>query len=75
MRLLDVLKYEVFFNYFNFTGRTRRVDYWWYRLAYLIILFGPTVIVALIFGDSDIFGDSETKTTTLLGTEIGRAHV
>lgn len=59
-----------FFNYFNFTGRTRRVDYWWYRLAYLIILFGPTVIVALIFGDSDIFGDSETNTTTLLGTVL-----
>lgn len=48
-------------NYFNFSGRASRGDYWWYVLGYVI------VSVILAFVDSAVFGGGQTTMDTTDG--------
>jgi uncharacterized membrane protein YhaH (DUF805 family) len=42
--MIDWYKKVVFENYVNFSGRARRSEYWYFFLAYIIILIIATVL-------------------------------
>ena len=49
INMIDAVK--LFFkNYFNFTGRASRSEYWWFILAYFILLFVLSFVEGFIVG-------------------------
>ena len=49
INMIDAVK--LFFkNYFNFTGRASRSEYWWFVLAYFIVAVVLATIEAVIVG-------------------------
>ena len=59
-----------FKNYFNFTGRSSRSEYWWFLLAYLIITVVIAILEALIIG-IDYAGSGVVSNLFNLVTLIG----
>ena len=59
-----------FKNYFNFTGRSSRSEYWWFLLAYLIITVVIAILDALIIG-IDYAGSGVVSNLFNLVTLIG----
>lgn len=59
-----------FKNYFNFTGRSSRSEYWWFLLAYLIVTVVIAIIEALIIG-IDYAGSGVASNLFTLVTLIG----
>ena len=49
INMIDAVKL-FFINYFNFTGRASRSEYWWFMLAYFIVLFVLAFIEGFIVG-------------------------
>lgn len=49
MGLLDIYKYEIFRNYANFHGRTRRAAYWWFALSFNLLLLGSVALFMVLF--------------------------
>ena len=47
--MLDAVKL-FFINYFNFTGRASRSEYWWFMLAYFIVVIVISVAEGLAIG-------------------------
>ena len=55
INMIDAVK--LFFkNYFNFTGRASRSEYWWFVLAYFIVAFVFGIIEAVVVG-SMVYND------------------
>tara|TARA_B100001094_G_scaffold331029_1_gene398017 strand:+ start:3520 stop:4005 length:486 start_codon:yes stop_codon:yes gene_type:complete len=49
INILDAVK--LFFkNYFNFTGRASRSEYWWFFLAYIIVAIVISIAEGLVIG-------------------------
>lgn len=44
MNLVNAFKRVVFENYVNFNGRASKAEYWWYYLAYILVLIGAIVV-------------------------------
>ena len=59
-----------FKNYFNFTGRSSRSEYWWFLLAYLIVTVVIAILEALIIG-IDYAGSGVASNLFTLVTIIG----
>ncbi|MGC8467605.1 MAG: DUF805 domain-containing protein [Acidithiobacillus sp.] len=57
MGLLDIYKYEIYRNYANFQGRTKRTAFWWFTLSFYLLLFGPFVASALVFSQGQEVSD------------------
>ena len=67
--MLNAIK--LFFkNYFNFTGRSSRSEYWWFLLAYLIVTVVIAILEALIIG-IDYAGSGVVSNLFNLVTLIG----
>ncbi|MEC7761363.1 MAG: DUF805 domain-containing protein [Pseudomonadota bacterium] len=49
MNMMQAVK-SVYSNYFTFSGRSRRAEFWWFYLFYLIVYFVLGMIDAVVFG-------------------------
>ncbi|WP_291511018.1 DUF805 domain-containing protein [Acidithiobacillus sp.] len=60
MGLLDIYKYEIYRNYANFQGRTKRAAFWWFTLSFYLLLLGSVALLMVLFpqdqGGLGIFG-------------------
>jgi uncharacterized membrane protein YhaH (DUF805 family) len=59
-----------FKNYFNFTGRSSRSEYWWFLLAYLIVKVVIAILEGLIIG-IDYAGSGLASNVYFLALMIG----
>ena len=44
-------------NYFNFSGRASRSEYWWFYLFTVLMSWGSTLVSAAMFNYGDPMGD------------------
>jgi uncharacterized membrane protein YhaH (DUF805 family) len=49
--MIDWFKKVLIHNYANFNGRARRSEYWWFRLATLLITMVPYLLFSLFFAN------------------------
>ena len=70
INMLEAVK--LFFkNYFNFTGRASRSEYWWFFLAYMIVALVITIIEGLAIG-IDYAGSGIASNLFALALMIGQ---
>ena len=68
--MIDAVK--LFFkNYFNFTGRASRSEYWWFMLAYFIAVFVISFIEGFIMALSGAYGVAIVGNIFILALFIG----
>ena len=70
INMLDAV--QLFFkNYFNFTGRASRSEFWWFALAYLIVVAVVAIAEGLLTG-FDYAGSGITSNLLTLALAIGQ---
>ena len=70
INMIDAVK--LFFkNYFNFTGRASRSEYWWFMLAYFIAVFVISFIEGFIMALSGAYGVAIVGNIFILAMFIG----